>query len=97
MSDVVNAAVDALNKKLDGSGFDGTAKFEIDDEGSVMIDEDGARAGDEDAEVTLSADEETFKAILGGELDPTGAFMAGKLRVDGDMGTAMKLGTALSA
>ena len=29
MSEVITAAVDALNKKLDGEGFDGTAKFVI--------------------------------------------------------------------
>jgi putative sterol carrier protein len=37
-----------------------------------------------------------FKAILDGELNPTTAFMTGKLSVDGSMGLAMKLGSALS-
>ena len=46
--------------------------------------------------MTLSADAETFEAILSGDLNPTGAFMAGKLKVDGDMGMAMKLGTVLA-
>lgn len=95
MSDVVANAVAALNEKLAG-GFDGTAKFVIEDEGALIVDENGARAGDDDADVTMTADAETFEAILGGELDPTSAFMSGKLAVDGDMGQAMKLGTALS-
>ena len=90
MSEVITAAVDALNKKLDGEGFDGTAKFVIEDEGSIIIDEAGARAGDDDA------DTETFQQILEGDLNPTTAFMSGKLAIDGDMGAAMRLGGVLS-
>jgi len=94
MSDVITEAVKALNLKLDG-GFDGLAKFMIKGEGGVMIDSDGARAGDDEADVTLSASAEVFEAILAGEQNPTTAFMTGKLSVDGDMGLAMKLGAAL--
>jgi len=95
MSDVVNEAVAQLNAKLDGGFDDGTAKFVIEDEGSIIIDSNGARAGDEDADVTLSASTETFKEILDGEQNPTAAFMTGKLTVDGDMGMAMKLAGVL--
>ncbi len=94
MSDVITAAVEALNAKLT-EGLDGSAKFVIGDEGSVMIDGDGARAGDDEADVTLTADADTFQSILEGDLDPTSAFMSGKLAVDGDMGMAMKLGSVL--
>jgi len=95
MSDVVEAAVAALNEKV-GGGFDGTAKFVIEGEGAVMIDSDGARAGDEDADVTLTASADNFEAMMAGELNPTTAFMTGKLSVDGDMGAAMKLGATLT-
>ncbi len=95
MSDVIEAAVAALNEKL-GGGFDGVAKFVIEGEGALMVDGAGARAGDEEAEVTLSASQEVFEALLAGELNPTTAFMTGKLGVDGDMGAAMKLGAALT-
>lgn len=95
MSDVITAAVDALNKKLEGGFSAGTAKFVIEDEGAIMVDSDGARAGDDDAEVTLTADAETFQGMMEGDLNPTAAFMQGKLSVDGDMGLAMQLGAAL--
>ena len=95
MSDVIEAAVAALAEKL-SDGFDGVAKFVVEDEGSIMIDEDGVRAADDDAEVTLTADSDTFRDILSGDLNPTAAFMSGKLSVDGDMATAMKLGSSLS-
>lgn len=95
MSDVVNAAVAALGAKFSG-GFSGTAKFVIRDEGALMVDAAGVRAGDEEADVTLTADRETFEGILAGDVNPTAAFMQGKLAIDGDMGLAMQLGAALS-
>lgn len=96
MSDVVTEAVAALNAKMAGAGFERTAKFAIEGEGAIIIDADGARAGDDETEVTLTADVETFKAILAGELNPTAAFMTGKLVVDGDMGAAMALSGVLA-
>ncbi|MEL6807535.1 MAG: SCP2 sterol-binding domain-containing protein [Pseudomonadota bacterium] len=96
MSDTVNEAVAVLNEKLSSADFSGTAKFDIEGEGAVMMDSSGARAGDEAADVTLSADAETFKAILSGETNPTSAFMTGKLKVDGDMGMAMTLASVLA-
>lgn len=94
MSDLIQAAVAALSKKMQG-GFDGTAKFVLNGEGTIMIDADGVRAGDDEADVTLTADADVFRAILEGEMNPTMAFMTGKLSVDGNMGLAMKLGSAL--
>ena len=95
MSEVIEKAVTALNEKI-ADGFDGLAKFVIGDEGSVIIDGDGARAGDDDADVTLTAEADVFQAILEGETNPTAAFMTGKLKVDGDMGLAMKLASTLA-
>jgi len=95
MSDVINAAVEALNAKLGGAGFDGSAKFVINGEGSIMMDGEGARASDDDADVTMTAEADVFQAILEGEQNPTAAFMTGKLSVDGDMGLAMKLAGVL--
>lgn len=96
MSDAVEAAVAALNEKLAGSGFDAVAKFVLEGAGAVMVDGAGARAGDEQADVTLTATPDVFEAMLGGDLNPTAAFMSGKLSIDGDMGAAMRLGGLLS-
>lgn len=96
MSDIVNAAVTALGEKLGGDNFEGSAKFVIEGEGAVMIDAEGVRASDDDADVTLTADADTFQSILEGDTNPTSAFMSGKLSIDGDMGLAMKLAGVLS-
>lgn len=96
MSDIISEAVKVLNEKMDGQEIGGTAKFDIAGEGCVMIDDNGARAADEEADVTMSADPETFRGILEGETNPTSAFMSGQLTVDGDMGMAMKLASVLA-
>ena len=63
----------------------GTWKVDVAD-GKVAVTEDGG-----DADVTIRSSEETFNAIASGEQNPTTAYMTGKLKVDGDMGAAMKL------
>ena len=94
MSDIVTAAVGKLQEKI--GSFSSTAKFVIEDEGAIMIDESDVRAGDEEAEVTLTASRETFEGILDGSVNPMAAYMGNKLTVDGDMSVAMQLGQALS-
>ncbi|MEO1732330.1 MAG: SCP2 sterol-binding domain-containing protein [Pseudomonadota bacterium] len=96
MSDILQEAVGVLNEKLSGGGFDGSAKFEITDLGAIVMDASGARLSDDAADVTLTADADTFKGILEGDLNPTSAFMTGKLSVDGDMGLAMQLASVLA-
>ncbi|MBP7243348.1 SCP2 sterol-binding domain-containing protein [Amaricoccus sp.] len=96
MSDVLEGAVSALNAKLAGSGLDGAVKFVIEEAGALVLDGAGARIGDEEADCTLTADIDTFRALLDGDLDPTAAFMSGRLKVDGDMGLAMRLGSLLA-
>ena len=43
MSEIVDAAVKALNAKLGGAGIDGSVRFVIEDEGAVRIDEAAPR------------------------------------------------------
>ncbi|MGQ0610704.1 MAG: SCP2 sterol-binding domain-containing protein [Paracoccaceae bacterium] len=95
MSDVISKAVDALSTKFSG-GFDAVAKFVVTGEGAIMVDATGVRAADEEAEVTLTAGAEDFQAMFEGDLSPTSAFMTGRLRVEGNMGLAMKLAAILA-
>lgn len=96
MSDLLDQAVAMLSGKLTEAGFDGSAKFAITGEGAIVLDGEGVRIADDEADVTLTADADTFRSILEGDMNPTSAFMTGKLTVDGDMGMAMKLSSVLA-
>lgn len=100
MSDVIAKAVSALTAKMADADLDSTVRFDIADEGSVMVDgtatPPSVAAGDGDADVVVAADAETFQSLLEGDIDPMAAYMTGKLKIQGDMGLAMKLAKVLA-
>ena len=75
-------------------------KFDFTDDGIITIDgnADPATVSNEDAEAdcTVLVSKEDFQEIASGEQNAQMAFMSGKLKVEGDMGVAMQLGTLLS-
>ena len=95
MTNIIDTAIEALEEKLQGKNVDFSAKFEIENEGSIIVDNNGVRASSEDTDCTLIASAETFQDILSGETNPTSAFMSGNLKVEGSMGVAMQLGNIL--
>ena len=96
MSDSVNAAAQALQAKIDEAGFDGSVKFDMEGAGVIRLIDGAVSTEDGDAECTITASMETFQELFDGDLDPTAAFMTGKIKIDGDMGQAMKLSQLLS-
>ena len=56
------------------------------DDGTVSVTE-----GAGEADCTITASEETLVKIASGEANPTTAYMTGKLKIQGDMGAALKL------
>ena len=96
MSDRLEAAVAAIKDKMGGAAFDGSVRFDIGDEGSVRIEGETVEISEAEADCVLRADADTFQGILSGDVNPTMAFMTGRLKVDGDMGKAMALSAVLS-
>jgi putative sterol carrier protein len=97
-------SLDDLTQKIrervgDDSGLGATIKFALGDEGVIFV--DGASSpnsvsnDDNEAQCTIVMSMDDFGELLSGELDPTTAFMMGKLKVEGDMSIAMKLSSVL--
>lgn len=95
MSERLQAAAEALRVKMEGSGFQGSVKFDMAEEGCIRVEDERVSTGDGPADCTISAAMETFQEMFQGDLDPTAAFMTGKIRIDGDMGAAMRLAQLL--
>jgi putative sterol carrier protein len=73
-------------------------KFDFGDQGKIHLDGTANKvsAEDEAADTTIKVKLEDFVAMAQGQLDPTAAFMQGKLRVEGDMGVAMQLQSVMA-
>ncbi len=70
-------------------------KFDLGEEGIVLFDgtEDVPKvvAEDGEADSTLTLSPEALQQLVDGALDPTFAYMTGKLKISGSMGVALKL------
>ncbi|MEM0945387.1 MAG: SCP2 sterol-binding domain-containing protein [Pseudomonadota bacterium] len=95
MSDAIDKAVQVLSAKVTETGFDGSVKFDVEDEGVIRIEDGAVLTEDGDSDVTITASMDTLMELFEGELSPTGAFMSGKIKIDGDMGIAMKMSSLL--
>lgn len=96
MLDPLAKALQSLREKTEGQTLDGSVKLDFSDLGALRLDEKGARMDDgADADCTITANLETFRSMFDGELSPTAAFMSGKIKIDGDMGVAMKVSSLL--
>lgn len=83
---------------LGASDFSNTVKFDFGDVGKLLLDGAAGSATNEDgdADATVKVDWDDFMNIAKGSMDPTMAFMQGKLKVDGDMSVVMKLQSLFS-
>ncbi len=98
MPDSAREFFETLESRLDPAKLDGQTlsfRFDIDGAGSWNVSSvDGRLAvaeGTDDAETVFAMKEETLMRLLRGEQKPATAFMTGKIRIQGDMGSALKL------
>ncbi len=96
----LETATAAINQRVGAATPIGASvKFDFGDDGCILVDANETPitvsndAGDADCTIGMTL--EDFDAMMGGEMDPTTAFMMGKLQVSGDMGVAMKLSQIL--
>jgi len=81
------------------SGLGASVKFAFEDDSCVFVDAskvpNEVSNEDADADCTIRMSIEDFQTMMAGDLDATMAYMTGKLKVEGDMGIAMKLSSVL--
>lgn len=87
----IEAVAAQVREKLAASGFDRSVKFDLGESGTILVNGSDISMGDGDAECTITIDADDFAALLAGDLNPTMAFMTGKMKIDGDMSAAMAL------
>ena len=83
----------------DNSGLGATLKFNFNGDGIVYVDgkstPNTVSNEDKPADCTIKVGLADFMAMVDGKLDGTTAFVMGKLKVEGNMAVAMKLGPIL--
>lgn len=97
MSQIFNGMADRVQPEK-VQGMNATIQFDLSGEAGglywLKIADGKGEAGAgavESPNMTLKADADDWVAVTRGELNPMQAFMSGKLKVQGDMGLAMKL------
>lgn len=83
------------SERLAGSGFDRSVKLDLKGAGILLVDGESVSVGDGEADCTVTISPEDFADLVSGDLNPTTAFMTGKMKIAGDMGAAMALSQVL--
>lgn len=87
IQDVVNT----IKGRVESSGFDRSVKFDTGGDGVIVIDGASISTTDGPADCTIKLSLDDLKDLVAGDLNPTMAFMTGKIKIEGDMSVAMAL------
>jgi putative sterol carrier protein len=91
----VQSIADQMKDKVASSGFDRSVKFDTGSDGVIVIDGGSVSTVDAPADCTIKLSLENLESLVSGDLNPTMAFMTGKLKIEGDMTVAMALSQVL--
>jgi putative sterol carrier protein len=97
----LEAVTAGLKEKIgEDCGLGSVLKFDFGDDGILVLDATQVpnviSNDDVEAQCTMVLSLENFMEMADGKLNGTTAFMTGKLKIQGDMGIAMKLAPILS-
>lgn len=80
-----------LKPQVASAGFDRSVKFDTGTDGVLLIDGTTVSTTDGPADCTIKLSLDDLESLIAGDLNPTMAFMSGKLKIEGDMSVAMAL------
>ena len=91
----IQAIADQLKPKVESAGFDRSVKFDTGGDGVIVIDGATISTTDGPADCTIKLSLDDLKDLISGDLNPTMAFMTGKIKIEGDMSVAMALSSLM--
>lgn len=86
---------EGIQSGLEGRDFKGSLKFDCGEDGVIVLADNAASTEDRDTDCTLRLSTENLQKLLTGKLNPMTAVMTGKIKLSGDMTTAMQLAKLL--
>ncbi len=96
----VTAILSTLNERASSVDPIGATLKMVVDEHKIFVDGTGdtnvVTAEDKEADCTITTSLETLQGLQSGDVNPMMAVMSGKIKIQGDMGLAMKLQSLLS-
>lgn len=87
----VQEIAEKIKSRVASSGFDRSVKFDTGSDGVIVIDGADVSTTDAPADCTIKLSLDDLDSLISGDLNPTMAFMTGKIKVEGDMTVAMAL------
>jgi len=91
----VQSIADKMKDKVANAGFDRSVKFDTGSDGVIVIDGATISTTDAPADCTIKLSLDDLDSLVSGDLNPTMAFMTGKIKIEGDMSVAMALSQVL--
>ena len=91
----MDAIAAKLKPQVEASDFTSSVKFDCGSDGVIVIDGKSVSTADGAADCVIKMSKDDLEEMIAGELNPTAAFMQGKIKVEGDMSVAMQLSSLL--
>lgn len=86
---------DKISAKAAGGDFTRSVKLDLGADGVIVVDGASVSTGEGEADCTIKLTKDDLEELMSGDLNPTMAYMSGKLKVEGDITVAMQLSQIL--
>jgi putative sterol carrier protein len=91
----VQEIAEKMKSRVASAGFEHSVKFDTGSDGVIVIDGASVSTTDAPTDCTVKLSLDDLESLIAGDLNPTMAFMSGKIKIEGDMTVAMALSQVL--